>query len=277
MGVVSGQIDIDSGEYPDYLVASLTGVLGMAMSPVPVLRAARRRRNVVAVATLVAASPVAALTPTPQPPDQSPSAVGPNRIQIVEVADTILSVHVSFLGYHYTGDLVSTPNAPWGIGPHFKALVGANDANNYTSFGRIYWLQPGSSLSDPVNARVSGLAIESCFCSNAGPNVSFVSNLPVLDIAVNDASNFWRIQHCRADNQFVNCPILADGASQLTPLSYETADGYVYPPDLTVSFHDARFASATPEPATWAMFVAGFAAAGIGLRRSRASLPRASR
>jgi hypothetical protein len=203
------------------------------------------------------------------------TANGPNTISATELSGTDLRVSYSLLGQQFTGDVLEPANAPdqWGVGPHFANFVTPSTPNNGEVVGRVYWLEPGSSLDDLPHALFNGFKLGSCFCNAQGPNVEFASDITWSTLTYIDASNPWGLYGCvfGLDTGFTSCPILQNGQSYTLPVSYYDANANLTPADpLTVTFNDqGDISQGVPEPSAWVLMIAGFGLAGARLRRRR--------
>ena len=82
------------------------------------------------------------------------TADGPNFLYAKELSDnTVLQVDFSLLGYTYKGDATYEDPGDWDIGPHFNPTIASSTYGNTSAIGRIFWLEPGSSITDP-NAQI---------------------------------------------------------------------------------------------------------------------------
>ncbi len=202
------------------------------------------------------------------------SSPGPNHLTLVDMSSTTLKVSMALLGYQLNGDAAFEDPNDWDVGPYFSPTIVASTPDNSTAIGRIYWLEPGSSMSDLPDAKFAAFDLTECFCSAKGPAISFHSQLSWGDLT-NSSSEWWDFG-CRSGSAFVGCPILNTGASQAIPISVIPFGSPTYQADdLVVRYVDARGGAAVPEPAAWMLMLIGFGSLGSAMRQ-RSSLKRAA-
>ena len=195
------------------------------------------------------------------------TADGPNYLYARELSDTVLQVNFSLLGYSLKGDAAYEDPGDWDVGPYFSpTIVAATDLT--LAIGRIFWLEPGSSMSDLPDAKFVGFDLTECFCSAKGPAISIVSDLTWANLEDDGGTeqDFGCI--LGAPGVLTSCPILNNGQSQTIPIEdIPLGTPTEYDDPMIVQFTDAR--DGVPEPETWTVMLMGLGAMGAALRLRR--------